>query len=116
MTVAEIPVGGRFDRAGGLPHNLRPYRRVGRCFGRLVQARWTLARTSIWGPVFCFTYWSDPLCIWAYVAQHKLDALMEGKASEPTEWPMPFSVTGEERPSLIDIGDGPDARRHHNKA
>ncbi len=24
-----------------------------------------------------FTYWSDPLCIWAFVAQSKLDALLE---------------------------------------
>ncbi len=24
----------------------------------------------------CFTYWTDPLCIWAYVAQAKLDTLL----------------------------------------
>jgi peptide/nickel transport system ATP-binding protein len=38
--------------------------------------------------------------------QLDLDALMEGKASEPSEWPAPFSVVDGIRPHLIDIGDG----------
>ena len=39
-------------------------------------------------------------------AQLDLDALMEGKASEPELWPAPFSVSGEVKPKLIDIGGG----------
>ncbi len=27
-------------------------------------------------PSISFAYWSDPLCVWAYVAQRKLDALL----------------------------------------
>jgi peptide/nickel transport system ATP-binding protein len=38
--------------------------------------------------------------------QLDLDALMEGKASEPREWPAPFNVSGDARPRLIDIGGG----------
>jgi len=32
--------------------------------------------------------------------------LMEGKASNPRLWPMPFTIDGERRPSLIDVGAG----------
>ncbi len=35
-----------------------------------------------------------------------LTALMEGKASIPSEWPEPFGVTGEHTMSLLDLGDG----------
>ena len=35
-----------------------------------------------------------------------LSALMEGRASDPTAWPSPFSVADEEQPELIDVGDG----------
>ncbi|MEM7406766.1 MAG: ABC transporter ATP-binding protein [Pseudomonadota bacterium] len=39
-------------------------------------------------------------------AQLDLTALMEGKASNPAEWPAPFAATGGARPTLLDIGDG----------
>jgi len=35
-----------------------------------------------------------------------LGALMEGKVSNPAAWPTPFGVTDNERPSLLDLGDG----------
>ncbi len=42
--------------------------------------------------------------------EHKLDltALMQGKASIPSEWPHPFTdgVDGSAKPRLIDVGDG----------
>jgi predicted DsbA family dithiol-disulfide isomerase len=31
--------------------------------------------------LLCFSYWTDPLCIWAYVAQSKLEALLAGSSS-----------------------------------
>ena len=39
---------------------------------------------------------------------HKLDldALMEGKVSDPAAWPAPFGVTDNERPDLLNLGDG----------
>jgi len=35
-----------------------------------------------------------------------LSALMEGKVSEPSAWLPPFGVTDDERPELLDLGDG----------
>ena len=35
-----------------------------------------------------------------------LSALMEGKASVPAAWPEPFTVADNEKPKLVDIGDG----------
>ena len=35
-----------------------------------------------------------------------LTALMEGKASQPEEWPAPYTVTADEKPRLVDIGNG----------
>ena len=35
-----------------------------------------------------------------------LSALMEGKASVPAAWPEPFTVAGNEKPKLVDVGDG----------
>jgi peptide/nickel transport system ATP-binding protein len=35
-----------------------------------------------------------------------LSALMEGKVSNPAAWDPPFGVTDDERPDLLDIGDG----------
>jgi len=35
-----------------------------------------------------------------------LSALMEGKVSNPSEWVAPFGVTEDERPDLLDLGDG----------
>jgi peptide/nickel transport system ATP-binding protein len=39
---------------------------------------------------------------------HKLDfdALMEGKASDPTAWPPEFRIVGDTRPPMQDIGKG----------
>jgi peptide/nickel transport system ATP-binding protein len=34
------------------------------------------------------------------------DALMEGKASDPAEWPAEFRIAGERRPGMQDIGRG----------
>jgi len=31
---------------------------------------------------------------------------MEGKVSNPAAWPTPFGVTDNERPDLLDLGDG----------
>ena len=35
-----------------------------------------------------------------------LTALMEGKASIPSEWPAPFTIDGSKELDLIDIGNG----------
>jgi peptide/nickel transport system ATP-binding protein len=35
-----------------------------------------------------------------------LGALMEGKVSQPSAWEPPFGVTADERPDLLDLGDG----------
>ena len=35
-----------------------------------------------------------------------LTALMEGKASQPENWPAPFTIQGNTKPSLVDIGNG----------
>jgi peptide/nickel transport system ATP-binding protein len=35
-----------------------------------------------------------------------LGALMEGKVSNPAAWPTPFGITDNERPHLLDLGDG----------
>ncbi len=35
-----------------------------------------------------------------------LHLLMEGKASNPTAWPSPFTLTGTTRPRMIDLGNG----------
>jgi peptide/nickel transport system ATP-binding protein len=46
-----------------------------------------------------------------------LTALMEGKASEPSLWPEPFTDDGvTRRPHLIDIGDGHFVRAHEMPA
>ena len=39
-------------------------------------------------------------------ARLDLTALMDGKASEPTEWPTPFTIDGDASLSLVDLGDG----------
>ncbi len=46
----------------------------------------------------------------------KLDfaALMEGKASDPSAWPVPFRLDGAERAGLLDIGDNHFVRAHEN--
>ncbi len=49
-------------------------------------------------------------------ARLDLTALMDGKASEPSEWPSPFTINGDASLTLVDLGDGhlvradPDAR------
>ena len=35
-----------------------------------------------------------------------LSALMEGKVSDPAEWPHPFGADGEERPDLVELEEG----------
>jgi len=35
-----------------------------------------------------------------------LDALMEGRVSEPSAWPSPFTVSERERPQLVEVGEG----------
>ena len=35
-----------------------------------------------------------------------LSALMEGRVSDPAEWPHPFRATGGARPDLLDLGEG----------
>ena len=35
-----------------------------------------------------------------------LSALMEGRASDPAAWPSPFTVNGQTRPQLVDLGNG----------
>ena len=35
-----------------------------------------------------------------------LTALMEGRASDPAQWPAPFTVDGTTRPAMVDLGDG----------
>ncbi len=40
-----------------------------------------------------------------------LTALMEGKASNPAEWPNPFTVDGHTDAIMIDLGEG-----HHVRA
>ncbi len=35
-----------------------------------------------------------------------LSALMEGKVSDPAEWPHPFRADGEERPDLVELDEG----------
>ena len=47
----------------------------------------------------------DPAC------KLDLSALMEGKVSNPAAWAPPFGVTDDERPNLLDLGDG-----HHVRA
>jgi len=46
----------------------------------------------------------------------KLDfaALMEGKASDPSAWPVPFRLDGGERAGLLDIGNNHFVRAHEN--
>ncbi len=35
-----------------------------------------------------------------------LTALMEGRASDPSAWPAPFTLDGQTRPTLVDLGEG----------
>jgi peptide/nickel transport system ATP-binding protein len=35
-----------------------------------------------------------------------LGALMEGRASDPSAWPKPFTINGSTRPALVDLGGG----------
>ena len=39
-------------------------------------------------------------------AEQDFDALMEGKASDPSAWPSEFRITAEARPGMQDIGKG----------
>jgi peptide/nickel transport system ATP-binding protein len=39
-------------------------------------------------------------------AKLDLGALMDGRASNPADWPAPFAVNGDSRPLLIDMGGG----------
>ncbi len=39
-------------------------------------------------------------------ARLDLDALMDGRASEPTAWPEPFTLDGRGHPRLVDLGGG----------
>jgi peptide/nickel transport system ATP-binding protein len=43
-----------------------------------------------------------------------LSALMEGKASIPSEWPEPFTINGEHELKLIDLGEGHYVRADPN--
>ncbi|MDX1484946.1 MAG: ABC transporter ATP-binding protein [Alphaproteobacteria bacterium] len=45
--------------------------------------------------------------------EHPLDlhALMEGRCSDPSAWPAPFTIDGDIRPQLIDVGNGHFVRR-----
>jgi peptide/nickel transport system ATP-binding protein len=47
---------------------------------------------------------------------HKLNfnALMEGKASDPGAWPMPFRLDGETRAGMLDLGSQHLVRAHEN--
>ena len=38
--------------------------------------------------------------------QLDLSALMEGRASDPAAWPIPFTVNGQTHPTLVDLGGG----------
>ena len=40
--------------------------------------------------------------------QRRLDlsALMEGRASNPPDWPAPFTIDGRSQPTLVDLGEG----------
>ena len=44
----------------------------------------------------------------------KLDlrALMEGKASDPSAWPEPFGIVGQEQFEMLDLGNGHVVRAH----
>ena len=46
--------------------------------------------------------------------EHKLDfaALREGRASDPTAWPEPYTITPDSRPGMIDLGGGHYVRAH----
>jgi peptide/nickel transport system ATP-binding protein len=35
-----------------------------------------------------------------------LSLLMEGRASNPSAWPRPFTIDGQSQPTLIDLGGG----------
>ena len=35
-----------------------------------------------------------------------LTALMEGRASDPSAWPAPFTLDGRTRSTLVDLGEG----------
>jgi peptide/nickel transport system ATP-binding protein len=43
-------------------------------------------------------------------AKLNLGALMDGRASNPADWPAPFTVDKSRRPRLIDMGDGHQVR------
>ncbi|WP_416896244.1 MAG: ABC transporter ATP-binding protein [Minwuia sp.] len=43
-----------------------------------------------------------------------LTALMEGKASIPSEWPAPFTIDGSHELELVDLGDGHYVRARRN--
>jgi len=47
---------------------------------------------------------------------HLLDfeALMEGKASDPSAWPNPFRLDASVRSSMIDLGNGHLVRAHES--
>jgi peptide/nickel transport system ATP-binding protein len=48
--------------------------------------------------------------------EHRLDfaALMEGKASDPNAWPVPFRLDGRERAVMLQIGSDHLVRAHEN--
>ena len=39
-------------------------------------------------------------------ARLDLTALMQGKASDPTAWPEPYTIDGGARPKLVALGEG----------
>jgi len=43
-------------------------------------------------------------------AKLDLQALMDGRASDPSAWPMPFTIDGTTHPALIDLGGGHSVR------
>ena len=45
-------------------------------------------------------------------AKLDLTKLMEGKASEPSAWPVPFTLDGTQTADMIDVGDGHFVRAH----
>jgi len=75
------------------------------CAGRIIE---TAARDQLFdNPVHPYTK-----ALLAAVPEpnpdHPLDlsALMEGRASQPENWPLPFTIAGDHCPGLIDLGAG----------
>ncbi|HUN49707.1 MAG TPA: hypothetical protein VMU42_01260, partial [Candidatus Sulfotelmatobacter sp.] len=48
-------------------------------------------------------------------ARLDLGALMEGKASIPANWPMPFTIDGTTQPRMIHLGEGHYVRANEDR-